>query len=196
MSTFAAKKQPSSSRPSIEMKKLFEEKQGAGAGAFSSIDKKKFSKSAAVEKKGDDSHIDYIKPIDPIEPKLVGDDYIVQIPSISTEASQKPVTKLEKILKEVKDKDVNINEQIVVKADGSDSTIFESGSLEKVEDQNAEALKLKTEEVFGEDVTDGGAEQGSYKYDDAKIPQNDKRLFAGFFAAVGAWWLIKPKSKK
>lgn len=134
--------------------------------------KKPFSSTTKALKKDDDSHIDYIKPIDPIEPKLVDDDYIVQIPSISTKASKTPVTKLEKKLLE----EQNIYEKIISVAEGSFSKVAESGSSEEHHEEEAP--------------------EEPYEFDHSKISKDDKKFWAGVLAVTGAWWLFKPKDKK
>jgi hypothetical protein len=146
--------------------------------------KMNFSKTTDKKAKGDDSHIDFIKPVDMQPTKLVKDDYIVQIPSLSAEASKNAVTTLEKKLS----RENNPNDVIISKAPGNESKIFEHGSLDKFEDQNKKAFDVEIgEEEYPEEP---------YKYDNSEIPKRDKSLLAGFFGATALWWLIKPKEKK
>lgn len=149
---------------------------------------KAFSTTTKKAAKGDDSTIDFIKPVDISKPKLVEDDYIVQIPSISTEASAKPVTLLEKKLSESSVEDPNL--KIVSKAEGSDSKIFEQSSVDKIEHQNENALNVDASEITKE------PESEPYKYEEGNIESKDKGFFAGALAVIGGWWLLKPKSEK
>lgn len=155
---------------------------------FTKSTKTDFQKTDKIGAKGDDSHIDFIKPVDLELPKKVEDDYIVQIPSLSTEASKTPVTKLEKKLVEEL---IKPSQTIVSKAAGSDSTIFEQGSLEAIEEQNKGALKVTPEEVFEE----GEPKDEKYEYDNAQISSKDKTIWASTLATVGLWWALKPKRK-
>lgn len=146
-----------------------------------------FSQSAWTPAKGDDSHIDFIKPVDLQPEPLVKDDYIIQIPSISTEASKRAVTKLEKKLAESKRTDPN--ETVVSKAPLSDSRIFGTSSIEPLETQNELAYKAELPEAkqFVEKP---------YHYEHRDIPKSDKGFFAAFAGLTALWWALGPKGKK
>lgn len=150
---------------------------------------KTFTTTTKKEAKGDDSTIDFIKPVDISKPKLVEDDYIVQIPSLSSEASSNPVTKLEKQLTESSTSDPNA--KIVSKADGSDSKIYEQSSINKIEEQNEDALKADSSHIISEQP-----KEEPYKYEEGEVSGKDKTIFAGALAAIAGWWLLKPKSNK
>lgn len=147
---------------------------------------KSFTKSAKPEAKGDDSHIDFIKPVDFPISKGVREDYITQIPSLSTEASGTPVTAFEKTMKEAP---VNPNATIVSKADGSDAKIFENSSIDQIDIQNEQASKV-TDEVFDKNKK----EEGPYEWDNSKFSGNEKTTFFGTLATIGLWWSLKPSS--
>lgn len=149
---------------------------------------KTFSTSTKKDAKGDDSTIDFIKPVDLTPPKLVSDDYIVQIPSLSTEASSNPVTKLEKELSEASITDPNA--KVVSKAEGSDSKIFEQSSLNKIDQQNEDALKADASAIVDE------IPEQPYQYEEGEVSGKDKSIFAGALAVVAGWWLLKPKADK
>ncbi|CCH41920.1 hypothetical protein BN7_1459 [Wickerhamomyces ciferrii] len=151
--------------------------------------KKQFTTTSKPQAKGDNSTIDYIKPVDISPPKLVSDDYIVKIPSLSTKASQTPVTELEKQLNQSSIQ--NPNSKIVSKADGSSTTIFESDSINKIDEQNSKALKTDVNDIYN-----GLEPEKPYEYQEGNISGNDKTIFAGVLAAIGGWWLLKPKKEK
>lgn len=151
---------------------------------------KTFSTTTTKNAKGDDSTIDFIKPVDISQPKLVEDDYIVQIPSLSSEASATPVTKLEKQLNQSSTSDPNA--KIVSKAEGSDSKIFEQSSINKIEEQNEEALKTDASKI----VQEPAFVDEPYKYEEGEVSSKDKSFFAGALAVVAGWWVLKPKSEK
>ncbi|KAH3672362.1 hypothetical protein WICMUC_004334 [Wickerhamomyces mucosus] len=144
---------------------------------------KSFKKTTKTEAKGDDSHIDFIKSVDSQPPKTVGEDYITQIPSLSTDASQTPVTKFEK---DIKNYPTNPNDTIVSKAEGSDIKIFEQGSIDQIDEQNFKASNV-TEDVFEQEK-----EEGSYEWDNTQFNGNEKGIFVGVLASIGLWWSLKP----
>lgn len=147
---------------------------------------KYFSQSAKVKAKGDDSHIDFIKPVDIAPRELVADDYIVKIPSISTEASKKTVTALEKELSQLKEEG---DRTIVSKAEGSDSKIFEQGSFDEVAEQNA-----KAEEVEFVDLNGNFEPDKAYEYDYSRISQKDKTFWISALAVVTGLFVAKKAS--
>lgn len=150
---------------------------------------KRFSQSTKADAKGDVSHIDYIKPVDLSPSKLVEDDYIVQIPSLSTDASNNAVTELEKQLSQAS----NPNETIVSKAPGSDTKIFEQGSVDSVDTQNVEALEVEVADILGQEAEEYKDEP--YEYDYSDVSGNDKKFLAGFLAAAGLWWFLPTGTK-
>ncbi|KAH3678173.1 hypothetical protein WICPIJ_008908, partial [Wickerhamomyces pijperi] len=147
---------------------------------------KTFTKTVSPEAKGDDSHIDFIKPVDVPLAKSTQEDYVTQIPSLSTKASETPVTSFEKTLKKTP---VNPNATIISKAEGSDAKIFENSSIDQIDIQNEQASKV-TSDVFDNHKH----EEGPYKWENSKFSSNEKTTFFGALAAVGLWWSLKPSS--
>lgn len=156
---------------------------------FSTTGLKKFKSTPTLKKKGDASTIDYIKPVDISAKKLVDDDYIVKIPSLTTEASKTPVTKLEKKLQT---ESSDLNETVVSQAPGSEAKVFTQTQVDVNEtslfDPQLEGSEAQEQEPLFNDKP--------YEYEKGDIPAGDKPFLYGFAAAVGAWFLLKPKEKK
>lgn len=165
---------------------------------FSTTRLKKFKSTPALKKKGDASTIDYIKPVDMSEKKLVEDDYIVKIPSLTTEASKTPVTKLEKKLQSASS---DLNETVVSQAPGSEAKVFTQTQVDVNETSQFEPL-FEDSETTSKHAQQDAKEPESlfndepYEYEKGDIPAGDKPFLYGFAAAVGAWFLLKPKEKK
>ncbi|CEP23908.1 unnamed protein product [Cyberlindnera jadinii] len=140
--------------------------------------KMSFNSSSKALAKGDDSHIDFIKPVDLRPEPLVRDDYIVKIPSISTEASKNPVTPLEKELQGFDLSSIN-------------STVFSTLSNTKVVGSMlSDFLHLESKAEEEEYV------EKPYEYDNSEIPNSDKTFFAAFAGITALWFFLKPTEKK
>lgn len=146
---------------------------------------REFSQSANTQAKGDSSHIDFIKPVDIKPLKLVADDYIVKIPSISAEASKKTVTALEKELSQQQEEG---DRTIVSKAEGSDTKIFEQGSFDEIAEQNTKAEEAEFEDIDGTHESDE-----SYEYDYSEISPRDKTFWTSALAIITGLFIIKKK---
>lgn len=149
--------------------------------------------SSKTNSKGDNKPVDAVKipDIAATEKNLsqAEKDYIVHIPSLTREATNKPITKVEKVLNTSNPDQAasKINEPTVATPD-NDNVIFRTDAPLK----QAEIINDDVELVSGENESGHGDPGSSQK----ELSSKDKKFLLGFAATVGAWWALKFRKNK